>query len=72
MKPIPKWKMAVMIWLGIYPLITLIILLVFPFMQEHNWPLPLRTLVVTMFAVPLMVYLVLPFLQKLLKAWLHK
>lgn len=61
-----------MIWLGIYPLITVIILLVFPFMHEHNWPIPLRTFAVTAFAVPVMVFIVLPFLQKLLKGWLQK
>jgi antibiotic biosynthesis monooxygenase (ABM) superfamily enzyme len=72
MKPIPKWKMAIMIWLGIYPVITAIIFIVFPFMNEHNWPLPLRTFAITLTAVPVMVYAVLPVLQKILKNWLHK
>jgi antibiotic biosynthesis monooxygenase (ABM) superfamily enzyme len=61
-----------MIWLSIYPLITIIILLVFPYMSEHNWPLPLRTLTVTLIAVPVMVFMILPFLQKLVKNWLQK
>jgi antibiotic biosynthesis monooxygenase (ABM) superfamily enzyme len=72
MKPIPKWKMAVMIWLGIYPIITTLILLLFPFMQAHDWPFPPRTLVLTLLAVPLMVFVAMPVLQKLLGKWLIK
>lgn len=72
MKPVPKWKMAVMIWLGIYPVITLVIMLVFPYMNENHWPIPLRTLAITLMVVPLMTFVMLPFLQKLLKSWLQK
>ena len=71
MKPVPKWKMAVMIWLGIYPLITFLVVLVFPYMIQHNWPIPLRTLAITLVAVPVMVYIIMPLLQKFLKNWLH-
>ncbi len=71
MKP-PRWKMAVIIWLGIYPVITILVYLLFPFMARHNWPLPLRTLLLTLIAVPLMAFVVLPFLQKLLKNWLQR
>jgi antibiotic biosynthesis monooxygenase (ABM) superfamily enzyme len=70
MKTIPKWKMAVMIWLGIYPTITLLIYLLFPYMTD--WPFFLRTLALTLIAVPVMVFFVLPLIQKLLKNWLMK
>jgi antibiotic biosynthesis monooxygenase (ABM) superfamily enzyme len=68
MKSIPKWKMAVLIWLGIYPTITTLLIFIMPL--TTNWPLPLRTLLLTVIAVPLMVFLILPLLQKLLKNWL--
>jgi antibiotic biosynthesis monooxygenase (ABM) superfamily enzyme len=72
MKPPPKWKMAVMIWMGIYPTITLLAFLFFPFMAAHNWPLPFRTLLLTLIAVPVMVFIAIPLLQKALKKWLER
>lgn len=72
MKQPPKWKMAVLIWMGIYPVITLLVLLLFPFMAANNWPIPLRTLLLTLIAVPIMTYIVIPTLQRLLKNWLQR
>jgi antibiotic biosynthesis monooxygenase (ABM) superfamily enzyme len=72
MKQPPKWKMAVLIWLGIYPTITLLVLLLFPYMAAHNWPLALRTLALTLIAVPIMTYVAIPLLQKILKGWLQR
>lgn len=66
-----KWKMAVLIWLAIYPLITLIFILLGPYLVLIN-PLPLRTLAITLIAVPIMVFLLIPNLQKLLRNWLIK
>lgn len=70
MKPIPKWKMAVAIWLCIYPLITLLLFIVMP--HTTQWPLPLRTLLLTVIAVPVMVFILLPQVQRVLKSWLSK
>jgi len=70
MKP-KKWKMAILIWIAIYPTITLIFLFFGKdLLQIH--PLPLRTLVLTLVVVPLMTYILIPFLQKLLGNWLNK
>ena len=69
MKPPKKWKVAVVIWLAIYPLITIIF-------EVFNKPLmmieflPLRTLLITVVVVPIMVFIILPTLQKLLAKWL--
>ena len=69
MKPPKKWKVAVVIWLAIYPLITIIF-------EVFNKPLmmieflPLRTLLITVVVVPIMVFILLPTLQKLLANWL--
>lgn len=70
MKPPKKWKTAMLIWLAIYPLITLI------FFLFEDWlikiPLVFRTLLLTMIAVPMMFYIILPFYNKLLHNWLKK
>ncbi len=70
MKPPPKWKIAVLIWLAIYPSITLLFLLAGE--QLLSIPLPLRTLTITLVLVPLMVFVLLPALQKLFSEWLQK
>ena len=69
-RPPPKWKTALLIWLAIYPSITLLVL----FFGQHlaQLPLMLRTLVMTAILVPLMVFVLLPWLQKLFGTWLRK
>jgi antibiotic biosynthesis monooxygenase (ABM) superfamily enzyme len=71
MKPPKKWKMAVLIWLAIYPLVTLIFAFGSDLLLSIN-PLPLRTLIITIVVVPIMVFIFIPLLQKLLKSWLTK
>jgi antibiotic biosynthesis monooxygenase (ABM) superfamily enzyme len=66
----PRWKTAVVVWLAIYPSITLLLWLVGPAIQ--GWPLALRTLVITVGVVPLMVYLLVPAAQRLLAPWLRR
>ena len=70
MKPPPKWKTALLIWIAIYPSITLQVLLFGEALARL--PLPLRTLVMTGILVPLMVFVLLPLLQKVLGGWLRK
>jgi antibiotic biosynthesis monooxygenase (ABM) superfamily enzyme len=69
MKPPKKWKMAIVVWLAIYPLITIVFLLFGKYLVQIN-PIPLRTLIMTLILVPLMVFLLMPLIQKLLKNWL--
>ena len=71
MKPPKKWKMAIIIWLAIYPLITTIFALLGKQLILIE-PLPLRTLIITIIAVPIMVFILIPTLQKLLHKWLTK
>lgn len=71
MKPPKKWKMAIVIWLAIYPLITTIFALLGKQLILIE-PLPLRTLIITVIAVPIMVFVLIPTLQKLLHNWLKK
>lgn len=69
MKPPKKWKMAILIWLAIYPLVTLIFAFAGELLMRIN-PLPFRTLVITAVIVPIMVFICIPLLQKLLKNWI--
>jgi antibiotic biosynthesis monooxygenase (ABM) superfamily enzyme len=60
-----KLKMAFLVWVSIYPLITF----VFVFFGQYlpMLPLLLRTLVLTLFLVPTMVFVLLPFWTKVAK-----
>lgn len=63
-------KRVFLIWLAIYPLIT------FLFWLIGDWvilfPLPVRTLIFTLIAVPVMAYIILPFYHKIFARWLNK
>ena len=66
----PRWKLAVIVWLAIYPVLTFLLWVVGP--EIRGWPLPLRTLALTVVLVPTMVFVLLPALQQLLAAWLRR
>jgi antibiotic biosynthesis monooxygenase (ABM) superfamily enzyme len=66
----PRWKMAVVVWLAIYPPLTLALWLAGPTIRD--WPVPLRTLALTAVLVPLMVFVLMPAVQRLLAPWLRR
>lgn len=66
-----KWKMAVLVWIAIYPTITILFVL-FGDLFAQITPMALQTLVTTLLVVPLMVFWIMPFLQRLLTDWLNK
>lgn len=70
MKQPPKYKTAIMIWSIIYPSINAILFFLGDYLNAL--PMPLRTLVMTGILVPLMVYVLLPFANKIFKNWLQK
>ncbi|MEJ1238382.1 hypothetical protein WBG78_09645 [Chryseolinea sp. T2] len=69
MKKHEQHKRAFIIWLAIYPLITILMIS----LGEHLAPFPLyiRTLVTTLIAVPVMFYGLIPLLNKVFYAWLN-
>ena len=67
MKP-NRHKMALLTWLAVYPLITVLSALLEPLVG--NLSLPLRTLLLSVVMVPAMVYLALPFVTRRLDGWL--
>jgi hypothetical protein len=64
----PRYKMFLLTWLAIYPLITAIYLLFGSLLNAL--PLLLRTLLLTGVLVYLMTYLVMPKLTKAFHRWL--
>ncbi len=67
--PPPRWKTALVVWIAIYPSITLLSWLAGPWLMQL--PLMVRTLVLTGILVPLLVFVLLPFLHKALHGWIH-
>lgn len=65
----PRYKLFLLTWLAIYPLITII--LHFFGRYLNLLPLPIRTLILTGILVYLMSYWVMPILMKLFNPWLY-
>lgn len=66
--PPPRWKVAIVTWLGIFPTVLTLFLTVAPLMGD--WPLVPRTMVLTALVVIIMTWLVAPRLTLWLKPWL--
>ena len=69
----PRWKQAVIIGLGFYPVnlaFTLFAVALVPGWRSF-WPL-FTVLVSTLVLTPVMTYWVLPFITRMLRPWLHR
>ena len=64
----PRWKVAVVTWLGIFPTVYGLFWLTADLLRP--WPLLARTAVLTVAVVALMTWVVAPQLTRLLKPWL--
>lgn len=65
-----KWKFALLVWIFIYPAITIISLTVLPMLID--FPSPVKTLVVSLILVPIMAFLYIPFINKHFFNWMRK
>jgi hypothetical protein len=63
-------RLAFLTWLGAYPVITLILVVLGPAMT--GWPLALRTFVVSVLMVAALTWLVMPGLTRLAGRWLAR
>ncbi len=63
-----RYKITVVTWFGVFPTITLLLYLLGPLLD--HLPLVIRTLVLSAIMVPLLTYVVMPWLTKLLHRWL--
>ena len=65
----PRWKIAVVTWLGICPTVYLAFLLTWPYIA--SWPLLPRVMLLTVIVVATMTWLVAPVLTRLFRPWLN-
>jgi antibiotic biosynthesis monooxygenase (ABM) superfamily enzyme len=66
----PRHRLALLTWLGAYPVITAILGLLGPSMV--GWPLAVRTLVVSVLMVTMLTWVIMPGLTRLGRSWLMK
>jgi antibiotic biosynthesis monooxygenase (ABM) superfamily enzyme len=64
----PRYKMALLTWAGAWGLITLILWQLGP--VTATWPLPLRTLVISVLMVLGLTWVVIPNLTRIFAGWL--
>lgn len=70
MIPPNRHKMALLTWVIVYPMITLLLAALDPFL--NGVAMPLRTLALTLIMVPALVYVALPFATGRLQGWLKQ
>ena len=61
--------MALVTWITIFPLITLVVVILNPLLS--GLPLVLRLAITTAVTVPLMTWVVMPRVTRLLRGWLY-
>ena len=66
----PRWKQAVTIWLGFFPVNLAFALLMSLVPPWDGVPLALRVLASTLVLTPIMTYWVLPWVTRMLRGWL--
>jgi antibiotic biosynthesis monooxygenase (ABM) superfamily enzyme len=67
--PPPPYKMALVTWITIFPLITAIVEITGPLLEDL--PVVIRLGVTTALTVPLMTWVVMPRVTRLLRRWLY-
>jgi uncharacterized protein len=67
--PPPPYKMALLTWITIFPLITLVVELLGPLLEDLS--VVLRLAITTALTVPLMTWVVMPRVTRLLRGWLY-
>jgi antibiotic biosynthesis monooxygenase (ABM) superfamily enzyme len=65
----PRYKLALLTWAGAYALITAMLAVLGPTMAA--WPLPVRTLLLSVVMVGGLTWLVMPRLTRLFGPWLR-
>jgi antibiotic biosynthesis monooxygenase (ABM) superfamily enzyme len=67
--PPPPYKMALLTWVTIFPLITLVVVILGPLLG--GLPLVVRLAITTAVTVPIMTWVVMPRVTRLLRGWLY-
>jgi antibiotic biosynthesis monooxygenase (ABM) superfamily enzyme len=64
----PRYKLALLTWVGAYTVITVILAVLGPAMA--TWPLVLKTLLLSVLMVLSLTWVVIPSLTRLFRGWL--
>jgi uncharacterized protein len=67
--PPPPYKMAILTWITIFPLITVIVALTGPLLADL--PLGVKLGITTALTVPIMTWVVMPRVTRLFRGWLY-
>lgn len=67
--PPPRYKMAIVTWMGVFVTLTVVSRLLAPILS--NLPILLNQLITTGLVVALLTYLIMPRLTRLFKRWLY-
>lgn len=65
----PKYKMAILLFAGLYPLVMLLDFLISPFLVNIHQAI--QSLVFLMISIPVMVWVIMPFLTRMFFSWLY-
>ncbi len=57
-----KTRLAIQTWIGVYPVLTVIALILEPILSDME--IPLRTLVMSVLMVPIMVFWIMPLIDR--------
>ncbi|KNY05840.1 antibiotic biosynthesis monooxygenase [Microbacterium sp. GCS4] len=68
----PRWKQAVSIWLGFFPVNLVFTYAMSPVPGFNELPIWLRVLATTLVLTPIMTYWVLPWVTRALRRWLAR
>ena len=63
-----RYKLAFVTWLGVFPALTLTLAALGPTIEP--WPLPLRTLLVSIVMVAVLTWVILPILMRIFRSWM--
>ena len=69
LRPLPKWKMAVATFAGVFPVVSILNLTLGPALQ--SWPFLLKNGVFNACVVVLLTWMVMPLITKVLHRWMH-
>lgn len=64
----PRWKLALLTWLGAYAVILLVLAIAGPAIAD--WPVPLRALLLSGVMVAAMTWVIVPLMMRLFRPWL--
>ena len=67
--PPPRYKVALLTWIGIFPVITLLLSVLGPTLASRS--VVVRAFVLTACAIPIMTWIVMPIVTRFTGAWLH-